>query len=98
LKILHANIIIEDKGIVNFFKKCYNLKVNSKYIFYYTFEKIRNVNMVRNEIFDAANVIIKIIKKTCNSINLLTDLINENEFLYMKIEDKDLLRKLDVLN
>lgn len=70
------------------FKKCYNFKSNNEYYFNYSDKKYKNY------IFNKANYIIKIGKEIKNEHIEKNLLNNNNDVLYLKIENEKIWKNM----
>lgn len=91
-----GNIKTSDDLLDHCFLKYYNLNKHSQYVFDFSNKKEDSINIVSSNHFNDANCIIKINKNMKNEY-LSHKLLCKSEVLYIKIIDKELLRKINNL-
>lgn len=87
-KEINANVITNYTMLESLFKKCYNFKSNNEYYFNYSDKKYKNY------IFNKANYIIKIGKEIKNEHIEKNLLNNNNDVLYLKIENEKIWKNM----
>lgn len=91
-----GNVKIKDELLDQCFHKCYNLNIDSQYVFDFSNAKDGNGNIVNDNFFEGANCIIYI-EKVIENENLSCELLNKSETLYVKIKDMTLFNELENL-
>ena len=91
---LKANVISNETQLSESLEKVYKLNVEENaVILNYSDISIKDAILVNEEIFDGANLVIKISKKTNNEY-LPKNFLDNYEFLYMKVENVDLINRI----